>query len=358
MSADTLLLSNSSMNEIVSPITAAAVGSGSGPKMNSSDDGVVGSLIDHFEGAIRAERNVYAILLGVWLALALIGLLVVLWYSGGRDRYHGWRDPSSRQGDTSKSKIWRWTQDHPLYDEYAEKQFRGTAPTIPRIIESEPEEEHSQNHDRSFLDAGTIRPFAQRKGTFGSTLSSLVAPGQAFLHMAGRSDTPDGRTNLVEGGASSEKYNSGVPIARAETPQAFWMDRVFRAVNSARNLLPPRGQRHAAAFGRSTSSRKIDASVDLPNSDWGGDSQGQQAPSWIMNDPQSIGRALDESSNMDSRYPTSTPSYPPAQIYPRPMSRAPTLKQGHTIDSRPVHRLFDPDQSQANPDSVDYLTRP
>ena len=354
MSADIILLSNSSMNEIVSPITAAAVGSGSGT--NSSDDGVVGSLIDHFERAIRAERNVYAILLGGWLAFALIGLIVVLWHSGGRDRYLGWRGTSSAQGDTSKFRFWRWTQDHPLYDEYAEKQFRGTTSAVPHIIESEPEEEQSHNRDRSFLDAGTTRPFAQRKETFGSTFSSLVAPGQAFLNMAGRSGTPDGRTNLVEGGASSEKYNSGVPIERAETPRTFWIDRFYRAVDSARNLLPPKGQRPAAVLGKKSSQRTNEASVALPESNWDGDSQGQKAPSWIMIDPHNIGRALDATSNMETRYPTTTPSYPPARTYPRPMSRAPTLRKGHTIVSRPVNTSFDSDRSPMTLDgSVDYL---
>ncbi len=306
------------MNEIISPITAAAVGSGG----RTSDDGVVGSLIDHFESAIWAERNFYAILLGVWLAFALIGIIVMIWHSGGRDRYVARRGTLITADSAAESKFWPWKKERPLYNEYTEKQFRGTTPTVPRIVEPD-------QNGNSFFDTGTSRPFVPRKSTFGSTISSLAAPGQAFLRMAGRptptptptptltptpTPTPDhGRANLVEKGASSEQYNSGVPIDELETPPPFWVNKFFRAVGSARDLLPTRGQRHGAALGRDGSQRterSFRASFTTPGRDWAGEREGE--PAWTMVDPQSIGRALDGINDgpVDSRYPPLPRSYP------------------------------------------------
>ncbi len=352
-----LLLSNSSMNEIVSPITAAAIGSGSGS--NSSNDGIVGSLIDHFESALRAERNFYAILLGVWLGFALIGLIVVIWHSGGSDKYIAWRNKRNPQGEIVKAKLWPKKQDHPLYDEYAEKQFRGTSPAVPRIVE--PDFAQKTGNEHSFVDAVTVRTSVPRKGTFGSTMSSLAAPGQAFLRMAGRANSEDGRTKLVEKGRSSEKYNYDVPIEALETPPPFWVNKFFSAVGSARDLLPTRGQRHGAALARNGSSkteRSFGASAGMPGSDWRGSSgsgRGKE-PAWTMIDPQSIGRALDGPSD-DSRYPplarstssTATTAHP---IYPRPMSRAPTLREGNTVPTRPIQRSM---EAPPCPDSIDCL---
>jgi len=361
------------MNEIISPITAAAVGSGG----RTSDDGVVGSLIDHFESAIWAERNFYAILLGVWLAFALIGIIVMIWHSGGRDRYVARRGTLITADSAAESKFWPWKKERPLYNEYTEKQFRGTTPTVPRIVEPD-------QNGNSFFDTGTSRPFVPRKSTFGSTISSLAAPGQAFLRMAGRptptptptptltptptptptptltptpTPTPDhGRANLVEKGASSEQYNSGVPIDELETPPPFWVNKFFRAVGSARDLLPTRGQRHGAALGRDGSQRterSFRASFTTPGRDWAGEREGE--PAWTMVDPQSIGRALDGINDgpVDSRYPPLPRSYPSTSqpIFPRPMSRAPTLHEGHRIPSREVRAPTPPNKH----DSIDYL---
>ena len=323
-----LLLSNSSMDELVSPITAAAVGSGS--SSNSSGDGVVGILFDHFESAIRVERNFYAILLGVWLAFALFGVIVVLWHSGGKDRYVAWRGPPTHQKGLAIFKSWRWKKEYPSYsyDEDKEKEFRGTSPTVPRIVETA----IMTNNDNSFFDAGTAR----RTGTLGSTFSSLAAPGQAFLRLTGRGNSNDGQSHLVEKDVSSERYNSGIPPSpseRAETPAPIWVNKFYRAVDGARGLLPTRGQRHGEAvamgLGRNASQRTDRSFKERPGE--------RGDPAWTVADPRTIGRALDGDWVTDSRshYPPVARATP---IYPRPMSRATTLCEGRAIPIREVLR--------------------
>jgi hypothetical protein len=209
------MLSDESMAEMATPIAAAAVGTSD----TDDDQGVVGKLIAHFEKALVWERNFYAIMLGVWLGVALIGLIVVLWHSGGQGRWHSWRGttPSDDDGNEGKGRRWPWGNDeHPIYDNYAEKEFRGITPTgdIPQINEPGPTPGKSprgtgNRTSTSFFDytrnsgIESKRPFVQRKGTFGGSISSLVAPGQAFLKMTGRGASNDGHDRLVEKGESS-----------------------------------------------------------------------------------------------------------------------------------------------------------
>lgn len=80
---DTVLqLSNETVEELAAPVAAAAVGAPSG-----DDGGALGQLIDHFKRALAAERAMYAILLGLYGALVLIGLAIVIWHSGLKERW-------------------------------------------------------------------------------------------------------------------------------------------------------------------------------------------------------------------------------------------------------------------------------
>lgn len=382
---DILMLSNESMSELTAPVAAAAVGSGS----SDNGGGVVGDLITHFEKALVVERNFYAILLEVWLGFALIGVLVVLWHSGGSDRYYSWRGRDSDQTgapvkeDGGGGGRWPWIkEEHPIYDTYSEKVFRGTTPAnnniIPRIVEpggeaGYSEKDHNytdhQPHQRtgSFLDypgdQSTLRPFVPRKGTFGSTISSLAAPGQAFLIFTrGKSDdgtrAPDDHDRLVDAGTSSEKYNhhsDSYTNANAGTrgsesgmgtPPPFWVNKFYGAVEGVKALFPTRGQKHgeAVTLGRGTSqrteksfgaSRQPSATTPGEESGWPHDHGREQ---WSYINPETIGRAIDGSapSNpfadneqiIDGRYPPHPAAHP---MYPRPLSRAPTLAEGKVI---------------------------
>ncbi|WRT69250.1 uncharacterized protein IL334_006234 [Kwoniella shivajii] len=405
--SDILMLSPESMNEIATPIASAAVGSNATP--DGDDQGVVGSLITHFENALKAERTFYGIMLAMWVLLFLIGIIIVIWNSGGRDRYYTLRGrsvPSSSNNNQSFTGVAKWipwsrnnNDVHPIYDTYSEKQFRGTTPTdpnLPRIIE--PTRTHTQNKgegEKSFFEypnsnSDSRRPFVSRKGTFGSTLSSLVAPGQAFLKLAGRKVSSSNTNNqrqcedydndthnevLLERGTSSEKYNSGFHQdgqqlqqgERSGTPQPFWVDRFYGAVEGVKSIFPTTGQKHGAAIAsvglvRNDSSKtqvtekSFGASqMQLPTSqsikqDWPIHSDTSSPPAikgaeWTMVDPQSIGRALDTDyiDNDNGRYPKSQIhnydyNYTDQAIFPRRMSRAPTISEGSTL--RPTTNPF------------------
>ena len=381
VSNDTLLLSNTSMNELISPITAAAVGSSSG---NSGDGGLVGDLIDHFESALIVERNFYAIILGIWLGFAIIGLVVVAWNSGGRERYHAFRGISDQEDDTSKSKFWPWTKPTPIYDGYTEKD-------IPRIIEPSRQDSSFFDYKR---DSKPVRPFVARKGTFQSTLSALAAPGQAFLRLAqSRSASrQDGRSSLIEPGHSSEKYNHHHQYHQQDdredmqTPPPIWVDRFYGAIQGVKTgLWPSKGVKHGQAMdsslNRNTSTRTQDTldtensfgasrlpTARTPREDWRHPSQPDFIPystgdaegyyedeerreegdemarkhNWTLVDSDTLPPAGASFRDDDSRYPvlgkyiaTSSGSYP------RPMSRATTINRNNSPPNR--H------------DSIDYL---
>ncbi|WVR08903.1 hypothetical protein IAU60_005962 [Kwoniella sp. DSM 27419] len=393
-----LLLSNSSMKEIATPIAAAAVGSGASSEPageGKEEEGVVGSLIAHFESALKAERVFYGIMLAIWLALFLIGLIVVIWNSGGRDRFTAWRGlpPSGSDDSAPPTMAVRWTprikEDHPIYDTYAEKQFRGTTPTqeIPRIVE--PTNNPSSQDDQSFFEypGSARRPLTARQGTFGSTISSLAAPGQAFLKITGRklsgSKTPDEEHDhteyLVAPGTTSEKYNdprcensfvNKPRPSRSQTPQLFWVDRFYGAVGGVKALFPTRGQRHGLALGRNNSTRTVQSfgaspvpSATIAGRDWPGhDAQrSTHGSQGSVADPDIVGRALDDDTS-DGRYPSTAQSamYASHPVYPRPMSRAPTVGEGMMI---PRSNPFDEHERPPTlslklddkHDSVDYL---
>ncbi|WWC63812.1 uncharacterized protein I303_106417 [Kwoniella dejecticola CBS 10117] len=459
--ANILMLSNDSMNEIATPIAAAAVGSSDGEE----DEGVVGSLIAHFENALKAERMFYGIMIAMWGVLFFIGLIIVIWNSGGREKYYSIRGispPQDQHGDTpinatgTGNAMTRWIpwmkeqQQHPIYDTYAEKQFRGTTPTdfthtqthnVPRTIEPSSNQDAGEG-EKSFFEypdgAGrtqhAVRPFVPRKGTFGSTMSSLAAPGQAFLKLAGRklSSTSTSATNaphldgqrddekLVDRGISSEKYNSTYKYhpydyaddlntnnnndivkrrgAGAERDQPLWVDRFYGAFEGVKSIFPTRGAKHGAALGRKGSTRTEQSfgASQVPTAftqdlNWPSHSlsrsqenlngqlhEGRNNAEWTMVDPQSIGRALDGydslGSGIDGRYPSINHNCNSSNqsqnqngsqiIYPRPMSRAPTIGEGMSLPkSHPFENPFKDQQPPPLPSkhieddshSIDYL---
>lgn len=403
--SDVLTLNNASMNELVAPVTAAAVGSGSGGTSDGEDHGLVGNLISHFESALVAERTFYAVVLGVWVGVALIGVAVVLWHSGGRDRFLAWKDrrralqprQSAEQGGRGRaSRLWPWQQgpggSHPIYDQQTEKD--------PRL-------EGAGTADSFFHyppgSTGDAQPGIARAGTFGLTLSMLAAPGQAFLRLAGRTpsratvpsdsveylDEKIRRPSPTLRGPPSRHQPLSADSADGEGQGApIWVDRWYRVLDSARSALPFRGQRLGAALHRGASQRtarsfggdradrgELTASL-LPQSGWPGSGSPERdsgAGRWGCVDPQLAGRALDGQRNgheseglgMQGRYPSLGAAESKQQQvkaghsgFPRPLSRAPTLPEGERIRARGEQiGFYDRDEMPPLP-AKDYMRDP
>ena len=77
-----LILSPESVNEATRPIAAAAIG---GTSSNGQDDGgIIGKLVNRYAEALRKERVMFGIFLGLWGLVVLMGICIVLWHSYGR----------------------------------------------------------------------------------------------------------------------------------------------------------------------------------------------------------------------------------------------------------------------------------
>ncbi|KAJ7626413.1 hypothetical protein DFH06DRAFT_739804 [Mycena polygramma] len=73
-----LVLSPDSVNEATQPIAEAAVGDQNG------DGGLIGKLVNTYAASLRKERVMFAIFMGLWGFVVLMGLSVILWNSYGR----------------------------------------------------------------------------------------------------------------------------------------------------------------------------------------------------------------------------------------------------------------------------------
>jgi hypothetical protein len=86
---DVLMLSASTMNDVAEPIAQAAVGGGSSD--GSEDPGIIGKLFDRYEDELRKQRNIAAIFIGLYGAVILIGLAVLVWHTWLKRPFNRWR---------------------------------------------------------------------------------------------------------------------------------------------------------------------------------------------------------------------------------------------------------------------------
>ena len=77
---DALMLSQGSVNEVVKPISRAAIGSGG----DDGKEGVIGKLVNAYIAALEKERIKFLIFLLLWLAVVVIACVVVGWNLWGR----------------------------------------------------------------------------------------------------------------------------------------------------------------------------------------------------------------------------------------------------------------------------------
>jgi hypothetical protein len=86
-----LALSQSSVNEVAKPISAAAVGSGD----NGDDGGLVGKIISQYINALEKERITFFLFLLLWGLAVVIALLIMAWHLWILPAIHrrGWKEP-------------------------------------------------------------------------------------------------------------------------------------------------------------------------------------------------------------------------------------------------------------------------
>lgn len=80
---DVLVLSSQSVNEATTPIAAAAIGGG-----KNDTQGVLGRLVTTYEKALKKERVMFAIFMGLWGVVVLMAISVILWQSYGKPYMH------------------------------------------------------------------------------------------------------------------------------------------------------------------------------------------------------------------------------------------------------------------------------
>ncbi|EIM91201.1 uncharacterized protein STEHIDRAFT_165567 [Stereum hirsutum FP-91666 SS1] len=83
-----LVLSSDQVNEATQPIAAAAIG-GNG----SDSDGLVGKLVNAYVESLKKERIMFAVFLGLWGLVVLMGLAVIWWHSYGVE----WKERRERR---------------------------------------------------------------------------------------------------------------------------------------------------------------------------------------------------------------------------------------------------------------------
>ena len=81
-----LVLSSSNVNEITQPIATAAIGGG-----QNNSGGLVGSLVATYVDSLKQERIMFALFLGLWGIVVLMGLAIVFWHSYGRNWVEGYK---------------------------------------------------------------------------------------------------------------------------------------------------------------------------------------------------------------------------------------------------------------------------
>lgn len=73
LSLDALTLSNSTLQELATPLAAAAVGTGT-----SGDEGVIGKIFDAYAEELRDQRVIALAFCGLYLVIVSVGAIVVL----------------------------------------------------------------------------------------------------------------------------------------------------------------------------------------------------------------------------------------------------------------------------------------
>lgn len=157
-----LVLSPESVKEATQPIAQAAIGGTNG---DTDDKGLVGRLVDSYVSALKKERIMFGIFMGLWGVVVLMALCIIFWHSYGRD----WVEAYKKR---------KWQREQRAGIEGVVVPFRNIGHG--RAGSSTSRDEKSQDgHDEAAhprVDLPTFTPLPSPKPKYFSGLKSPVYP--------------------------------------------------------------------------------------------------------------------------------------------------------------------------------------
>ncbi|KAG8832656.1 plasma membrane fusion protein prm1 [Serendipita sp. 399] len=153
-----LVLSQSSVDEVATPISAAAVGSGN----NGEDGGLVGKIISRYIDALKKERITFFIFLLLWALVVIVALLIIAWHLWILPALHrrGLREPRWLAGP-------RWEDSNDLVPDHEKRgsleksDFNNLRPNADPTVVDIPSPLR-KNHDVVSTSAGINTSFMER----------------------------------------------------------------------------------------------------------------------------------------------------------------------------------------------------
>ncbi|KAH9957433.1 hypothetical protein BC827DRAFT_1363124 [Russula dissimulans] len=163
-----LVVSPEQVNEATQPIAAAAIGGNGDP-----NGGLVGRLIETYVQALKKERIMFGIFLGLWAIVVLMGLAIVFWNSYGHRFFQSrGKRRFQREQRTGFDRIvvpFREEKPTEVSDTYPKKPLtiRRVEPSDPERLQPLPNPTPAANKSfESFFDHASS-PSAQPQGTGG-----------------------------------------------------------------------------------------------------------------------------------------------------------------------------------------------
>ncbi|KAL1681740.1 hypothetical protein EV122DRAFT_260230 [Schizophyllum commune] len=106
-----LVLSPDGVKEVSRPISAAALGGGDGGD-GEDDNGIVNKLVRAYTESLKKERIMFAIFVGLWGVVVLMGLIIIWWHSYGKAMWANRKNRRARSppdGGPTGGNAWFWT---------------------------------------------------------------------------------------------------------------------------------------------------------------------------------------------------------------------------------------------------------
>ncbi|TRM69986.1 hypothetical protein BD626DRAFT_563681 [Schizophyllum amplum] len=111
MNDSVLVIGPDGVQEISRPISAAALGGGDSGD-GEEDNGIVDKLVRSYTESLKKERIMFAVFVGLWGLVVLIGLCIIFWHSYGKAWWVGRKETRSRSEPAAGGEggnTWFWT---------------------------------------------------------------------------------------------------------------------------------------------------------------------------------------------------------------------------------------------------------